>query len=524
MLGSKWALSWLGWCDWLGVIGRSAPFGYYKGLNLGAWQPFGPGPQGINRPYVLKDGDANALILKGAAGAREWWQIHQPRILEARDKITELANEPPVGTREQRLRLAEWTVEVCRLIRQADSGIRIAVGVFARGTPQLRIADSSTEALAELRPVFEAGDYTAIHSYGLRRLSEGSTWHVLRHRALAAELRERGIRFGPFLITEFGHDLSGVESGKSGYRTWGLSEAEVWADYAWFDAQVREDPDVACVCPFVFGADAKWAAFDLGRGIAEQAAAAVRAHPPRQSSTPVKEKPMSNTIRLWQRSAGKVIALPLEEYLRGVVPAEMPASWPLEALKAQAVAARTYALAAIQRPRHAEQGADLCDTAQCQAHSGTHYARSNQAVAETAGVVWDNPCQYVSRCGRPDCPLCRGANGYNGQTWTGRLCQWGAKHMAEQGKNYREILALYYGGEAMSGFIEAARYHKIRINPNAALWKAISAKGQVPGGHEWYEGSTAYQWGYDARAGMWHLWSWSAAEGVRQVYSEPVVA
>ena len=35
--------------------------------------------------------------------------------------------------------------------------------------------------------------------------------------------------------------------------------------------------------------------------------------------------------------------LPLEQYLRGVVPAESPASWPIEAVKAQAVAARSYA-------------------------------------------------------------------------------------------------------------------------------------------------------------------------------------
>ena len=40
--------------------------------------------------------------------------------------------------------------------------------------------------------------------------------------------------------------------------------------------------------------------------------------------------------------------LPLETYLRGVVPAEMPATWPIEAVKAQAVAARTYAWARMK--------------------------------------------------------------------------------------------------------------------------------------------------------------------------------
>ena len=48
----------------------------------------------------------------------------------------------------------------------------------------------------------------------------------------------------------------------------------------------------------------------------------------------------------------------LEEYLRAVVPAEVPALWPAEAAKAQAVAARSYAQYAIEHPRH--PNADIC--------------------------------------------------------------------------------------------------------------------------------------------------------------------
>ena len=50
------------------------------------------------------------------------------------------------------------------------------------------------------------------------------------------------------------------------------------------------------------------------------------------------------SISLYDRASGKTEEMPLEEYLIGVVGAEMPASFPLEALKAQAVAARTYAV------------------------------------------------------------------------------------------------------------------------------------------------------------------------------------
>lgn len=55
-------------------------------------------------------------------------------------------------------------------------------------------------------------------------------------------------------------------------------------------------------------------------------------------------------IRLLQHERKQVVRLGLEEYVVGVVAAEMPASFPLEALKAQAVAARTYAVKRLQLP------------------------------------------------------------------------------------------------------------------------------------------------------------------------------
>ena len=63
-------------------------------------------------------------------------------------------------------------------------------------------------------------------------------------------------------------------------------------------------------------------------------------------------------VGLWDVEHDKLLAMTLEEYVQGVVAAEMPASFELEALKAQAVAARTYALRRILRgeriPEHPE--------------------------------------------------------------------------------------------------------------------------------------------------------------------------
>lgn len=76
----------------------------------------------------------------------------------------------------------------------------------------------------------------------------------------------------------------------------------------------------------------------------------------------------------------------LEEYLRGVVSKEMSPSYPLEALKAQAVAARSFALK--NRGRHVKEGYDLCSTTHCQIYIGVaNFDSVNRAVDETRGEV-----------------------------------------------------------------------------------------------------------------------------------------
>ncbi|NYD40882.1 SpoIID/LytB domain-containing protein [Nocardioides panaciterrulae] len=63
-----------------------------------------------------------------------------------------------------------------------------------------------------------------------------------------------------------------------------------------------------------------------------------------------------------------VDVLPMEAYVRGVVTSEMYSNWPQQALRAQAVASRTYA--AYERAHTARAAYDLCDTASCQAYRG----------------------------------------------------------------------------------------------------------------------------------------------------------
>jgi len=80
----------------------------------------------------------------------------------------------------------------------------------------------------------------------------------------------------------------------------------------------------------------------------------------------------------------------LEDYLYAVVPAEMPPTWSLEALKAQAVIARTYAVSKLSP----QADYDLCATQQCQVYPGVSLEseRSSQAVTLTRGqiVAWNS--------------------------------------------------------------------------------------------------------------------------------------
>lgn len=84
-----------------------------------------------------------------------------------------------------------------------------------------------------------------------------------------------------------------------------------------------------------------------------------------------------------------VNVVPLEEYLYGVVPCEMPASWSMEALKGQAVCARSFAL--VKAGYHAEtdtkRGYRIEDTVQSQVYGGVtfEHTRSNAAVDATNG-------------------------------------------------------------------------------------------------------------------------------------------
>lgn len=94
----------------------------------------------------------------------------------------------------------------------------------------------------------------------------------------------------------------------------------------------------------------------------------------------------------------------LEDYVRGVLANEVRREWPMDALKAQAIAARTLAMNRIRE--HQSEGFDLCDTTHCQVYRGTlqETPETDAATRATSGeiITWrSQPIQalYCSCCG-----------------------------------------------------------------------------------------------------------------------------
>ena len=110
----------------------------------------------------------------------------------------------------------------------------------------------------------------------------------------------------------------------------------------------------------------------------------------------------------------------LEDYVKGVLPSEMPGNWELEALKAQAVCARTFAC--LTTKHLSAYGFDVCGSTDCQAYSGIGEATSatDRAVEETEGSAsimtasWPRPTTTPPTAapprtrrtsGAPTCPI-----------------------------------------------------------------------------------------------------------------------
>ena len=109
-----------------------------------------------------------------------------------------------------------------------------------------------------------------------------------------------------------------------------------------------------------------------------------------------------STIKLYHQDSEQIEEIPMDQYLYGVVSAEMPASYEMEALKAQALVARTYTIYQIINSTKKHEGADICDKSTCcqawiskedreakwaENEKESNWNKITQAVDETSGKI-----------------------------------------------------------------------------------------------------------------------------------------
>jgi SpoIID/LytB domain protein len=167
-------------------------------------------------------------------------------------------------------------------------------------------------------------------------------------------------------------------------------------------------------------------------------------------------------------SVRAVNAVPMESYLRSVVPNEMPSSWPSEALRAQAVAARSYAMREMQdRTGYF----DVYDTTASQVYPGARlydgswrvtrsyeYATTDAAVSATSGV-------HLRYAGRPALTMFSSSNG--GVTAAGNLPyltrkadRWDAAAVANSRRNWTDSVS---AAALERSFSQIGRLERIRV-------------------------------------------------------------
>lgn len=111
------------------------------------------------------------------------------------------------------------------------------------------------------------------------------------------------------------------------------------------------------------------------------------------------------TVRVYLSGTRQVESIALEQYVRGVLAAEMPSSFELEALKAQAMAARTYIMRRLlaQDSSGAPKGADVTDTVSHQAYKPLAEMERlpKEAVAKLSRAVEETQDQIITYEGKP---------------------------------------------------------------------------------------------------------------------------
>jgi SpoIID/LytB domain protein len=211
----------------------------------------------------------------------------------------------------------------------------------------------------------------------------------------------------------------------------------------------------------------------------------------------------------------KVKTLPLESYVRGVVAAEMPASWPLAALEAQAVASRTYAITADAGGSRFDVYSDT--RSQMYLGKSAETAATNGAIAATAG-------QIVTYAGKPAITYYFASSGGHTEdvqdAFPGAAAQpWlvGVADPYDQGPehSWTENLSFAAAGKRLSGLVKGS-FEGIEVLTRGSSPRILSAYVLGSAGRTLTSGDELA-----ARLGLDDTWAYFSIKRGTSVVTEP---
>lgn len=243
--------------------------GYVKVIDPPFVNPFGANVKVVGRSFI-PDGETNALIQQGRAGARLWFNRIAPTLL-ARPYVWawEGPNEPqPVANWDFCNRLAEFTDEAASLFH--GIGRKFIGGNLSEGNPGAVTDTERANLFCAIAQGFSNCDFWGYHCYWTpqteHKESGYTQWHARSDKLMADYAAARGIKLPPRFITECGHDgqIIGRRANVAGWRALGETWADYKADLQRFATDIADEPEVVATFVFVAGANPDWLSFDLG--------------------------------------------------------------------------------------------------------------------------------------------------------------------------------------------------------------------------------------------------------------------
>jgi hypothetical protein len=257
-------------------IAQASEARWIKVMDPPSDNPF-PGKQIIARTY-MEDGQANALVAQGAAGADRWFAHWRP-IYESRAYVTlwEAPNEPqPIESREFRRQLVAFTQRWADLMH--GIGRKVLGLCLSVGNPEMA-------EFAELLPVIPYVDGIATHEYAAPRLDTDAGNLILRYRRYMDVIRTAGKGDPDWYLTELGWDggtIKPIPLTKKGWKSFATLDSCL-EQLAWLDSELRKDPKLIVGTLYTSRPNGDWADFDINVEFSRRLAAhlaATREPPP----------------------------------------------------------------------------------------------------------------------------------------------------------------------------------------------------------------------------------------------------